>query len=404
MSARPDRGPWWLRDDLGYVDGRLHLAGCDVAAAADQAEAPLFLYSRARIAANLARLETALAATGAPTRIFYAMKCNRHVPLLESLAGQCGVDICSPNELDRALTCGFAARDISFTGTGVSNRDLDRLLAHPDLGVNCDTVGQIRRIGERAPGRAIGVRVNPALGVGYGDNARLTYAGEAVTKFGIYREQWGEALAVARAHGLTIRTLHFHVGCGYLDPQLASWEAALAAGLSFLDDLPEVTTVNIGGGLGVPHREGDRPLDLARWAAVLKARFAGRDITVAVEPGDYIVKDAGLLVLEVTDVEVKRNVEFVHVDGGFNLHPEPAHYERPCEPVACAPSTLDRARFRPVTVAGNINEALDIWARNHPMPPMAEGERIALLNTGGYGSSMSSDHCMRGDFVERLIA
>lgn len=403
----PAAGPfWWARDDLGYVDGRLHVAGQDVAALAEAVEGPLFLYSQARVLANLERVRGALARTGRPFRLYYAMKANRFEPLLQAMArsGLCGVDICSPNELDRALACGFAAADISFTGTGVSNRDLDRLLAHPDLNINCDGIGMIRRIGERAPGRAIGVRVNPALGVGYGDNERLTYAGQAVTKFGIYREQWGEALATARAHGLTIRTLHFHVGCGYLDGQLADWEAAVAAGLAFLDDLPDVTTVNIGGGLGLPHRAGDAALDMARWADILARRLAGRNVTLAVEPGDHIVKDAGLLVLSVTDVEMKRDVVFASLDGGFNLAPEPAYYDLPCEPVACVPRNLDPATWKPVTVAGNINEALDVWAAGHPMPPLAEGDRIALLNAGGYASAMSSDHCMRGNFTERLLA
>lgn len=397
---------WWEREDLGYEDGRLRFAGRDVAALAQTVEGPLFLYSAKRAVANLTRLRRALARTERPSRIYYAMKANRFAPLLDVLArsGLCGIDICSPNELDRALADGFAARDISFTGTGVANRDLDRLLAHPDLQINCDGIGMIRRIGERTPGRAIGIRVNPACGVGYGDNARLTYAGNTVTKFGIYREQWSEALAVARAHGLIVRTLHFHVGCGYLGPQLEPWEKAVAAGFAFLDDLPDVTTVNIGGGLGVPHRAGDASLDLGRWAAVLKRQLAGRDVTLAVEPGDYVVKDAGLLALSVTDVEVKRDVTFASLDGGFNLAPEPAYYDLPCEPVACAPRNLDAATWRPVTLAGNINEALDIWAADHPMPPLVEGDRIALLNAGGYGASMSSDHCMRGPFTERLLS
>ncbi|WP_293905416.1 diaminopimelate decarboxylase [Phenylobacterium sp.] len=403
--ATPAPAFWWAREDLGYVDGRLRFAGRDVAAAAEAAPGPLYLYSAARVAANLARLREGLARTGSRTRVYYAIKANRFAPLLTAMAGwgQCGADICSPNELDLALACGFAAKDISFTGAGVANRDLDRLLAHADLTINCDTVGMIRRIGERAPGRAIGVRVNPGRGVGYGDSPRLTYAGDEATKFGIYREQWPEALATARAYGLTIRTLHFHVGCGYLSAQLDRWAEAVGAGLAFLDDAPEVTTVNIGGGLGVPCQDGDAPLDLARWAAVLQRLFAGRDVTLAVEPGDYIVKDAGLLALSVTDVEVKRDVAFASVDGGFNLAPEPAYYDRPSEAVACVPRGLDPTAWRPVTLAGNINEALDIWAAAKPMPPLAEGDRIAFLNTGGYGASMSSNHCMRGDFTEILL-
>lgn len=404
-AARPEPAYWWARDDLGYVDGRLHFAGRDVAALAETVEGPLFLYGADRVAANLARLQGALADVGGPSRVYYAMKSNRSVPLLEAMAGwgRSGVDACSPDEVDRALAAGFAARDISFTGAAVSNRDLARLLAHPDLTINCDSIGQIRRIGERAPGRAIGIRVNPERGTGYGSSERLTYAGAAVTKFGIYRQQWAEALAMARSHGLKVTSLHFHVGCGYLTTELDAWDAAVGAALGFLDDAPEVTTVNVGGGLGLPHRAGDRPLDLDRWAGILRRHFAGRGVTVAVEPGDYLVKDAGLLMLGVTDVELKRDVTFVSVDGGFNLAPEPAYYDLPCEPVACAPRSFDPAGWRPVTVAGNINEALDVWARDLPMPPMAEGDRIALLNAGGYGAAMSSNHCMRGAFTEMLL-
>lgn len=409
MSAAPDLIPatpfWWARPDLGYRDGRLTFAGEDVARCADAVDGPLFLYSAARVEANLRRLRQATQGLGRPARVYYAMKANRFEPLLRAMAGWglCGIDACSPDEVDRAVAAGFAPADISFTGTGVSNRDLDRLLAYPDLVINCDSVGQIRRIGERAPGRAIGIRVNPERGTGYGSHEKLTYAGAGVTKFGVYRAQWAEALAMAAAHRLTITSLHFHVGCGYLDGELPAWEAAVAAGLGFLDAAPDVRTVNVGGGLGAPLREGDRPLDLSRWAEVIARQFAGRDVALAVEPGEYIVKDAGLLVLSVVDVEVKRDVLFASLDGGFNLAPEPAHYDLPCEPVACVPRDFDVASWRPVTLAGNINEALDVWATQHPMPPLAEGDRIALLNAGGYGSAMSSNHCLRGRLAERLL-
>lgn len=399
---------WWARDDLRRgADGSLILAGRDVAALAAEQGRPLFVYSGARVLANVARLRGALAASGCAHRLYYAMKCNRFPPLLRLLAetGGIGIDICSPDEMDLALACGFAARDISFTGTGVAPRDLDRLLAQPDLHINCDSLAQIRMIGERTPGRTIGIRVNPGLGVGYGDSARLTYAGARTTKFGIYREQWAEALDLAARHGLSISTIHFHVGCGYLTRQLDAWEAAVGGAATFLADLPYASTVNLGGGLGLPHRAGEAPLDLDRWSAIVARHFgAGRSddrrLTVAVEPGDYLVKDAGLLLLSVVSVERKRDTLFVAVDGGFNLHPEPAHYDLPCEPVACTPRAGD---WQAVTVAGNINEALDLWAEDHRMPPLAEGDHIALLNAGGYGSAMSSNHCMRGDFGELLI-
>jgi diaminopimelate decarboxylase len=355
--------------------------------------------------ANIARLKAALVGIGVPSRVYYAVKANRFAPLLRLLAasGQCGADICSPGELAHALDSGFAPGDLSYTGTAVSNRDLDALLAHEALTINCDTIGMIRRIGERHPGRAIGIRVNPGIGIGYDGNDRLTYAGETTSKFGIYREQWADALAVARAHGLRVTGLHFHVGCGYRTGQLARWETAVAAALELLNDLPEVAQVNVGGGLGVPHRAGEAALDLDRWADVLLRQFAGRGVTVAVEPGDYIAKDAGLLVLGVTDVERKRDTDFVYVDGGFNLHPEPTFYGLPCAPVPCLPRETDAALWKACAIAGNINEALDLWAQDVPLPPLREGDPLAFINAGAYGAAMSSNHCMRGAFTETLL-
>lgn len=397
---------WWARDDLCRdPDGRLVFAGADVENLARAHDRPLFIYAAARIRANVDRLRGALDASGCAHRIYYAMKCNRFAPLLRMLAadGAVGVDICSPDELDLALACGFRASDISFTGTSVADRDLDRLLVHADLHINCDSLGQIRRIGERQPGRAIGIRINPGFGTGYGDSARLTYAGARTTKFGIYREQWAEALDLAARYDLSITTIHFHVGCGYLSGQLDAWDRAVGAAATFLADLPDATTINIGGGLGLPHRADDAPLDLHRWTSIVARHFGHRGLTVAVEPGDYLVKDAGLLLLSVVGVERKRDTLFVAVDGGFNLHPEPAHYDLPCEPVACVLREADPARWQPVSVAGNINEALDLWAENHWMPPLEEGDHIALINAGGYGSAMSSNHCMRGAFAELLV-
>lgn len=396
---------WWERDDLHYLDNRLRFAGRDVGKLAAEARGPLYLYSLDRVAAKLDGLLQALNATECEHRVYYAMKANRFAPLLQMMArsGKCGVDICSPNELDLALSCGFSTNQISFTGTGVANRDLDRLIAHPDLMINCDSIGMIRRIGEREPGRTIGIRVNPGLGAGYGDSALLTYAGAQTTKFGIYQEQWAEALEMARRFDLKIATLHFHVGCGYLNGQLESWEKAVAAALSCVAELPDLTTVNVGGGLGLPHRQSDKPLDLTRWSAILRSHFSQTGLTVAVEPGDFLVKDAGMLLLGVTDIERKRDKLFVSVDGGFNLHPEPAFYDMPCEPVACFIRSRDPADWQITTIAGNINEALDIWGEDVAIPPLFEEDFISLLNAGGYGASMGSNHCMRGDFTEMAI-
>ena len=102
-----------------------------------------------------------------------------------------GIDACSPGEVTRAIECGFLPAEISYTGTNVSERDLDVILAAEGLRLNLDGISQIERVGRRAPGRTIGVRVNPSRGAGY--HAGLEYAGDRPTKFGIYDDRLDEA-------------------------------------------------------------------------------------------------------------------------------------------------------------------------------------------------------------------
>ncbi len=196
-TARSFDPAWWQRDDLGYRAKRLHFAGRDLQSLAAQTGTPAFVYSAARVRANLLRLRAALAAEGVPHRVLYALKANRFRPLLQAMHswGLCGIDVCSPSELQYALDLGFGAADISFTGHAVSNSDLDAFARHPEVHINCDALSTIRRLGERCPGRPIGIRVNPRVGAGYND--RLHYAGTRPSKFGIYRDRFDEALELA---------------------------------------------------------------------------------------------------------------------------------------------------------------------------------------------------------------
>src|SRR5262249_31508272 len=147
----------------------LHLAGTDLHELARRTGTPAFVYNADRVRANLARLRGALAAEQVPHRVFYAIKANRFPPLIAAMRawGECGIDACSPAEVLYALEHGFAEHEVSFTGNSVSNADLDVLARHPGVHVNCDALSTIRRLGERCPGRRIGIRINPRVGAGY---------------------------------------------------------------------------------------------------------------------------------------------------------------------------------------------------------------------------------------------
>ena len=396
----PGSGLWWERDDLRYREGRLEFGGEDLAAIAAEGT-PTYAYRARRVRENLARLGGALAAAGVPCDLYFALKANRYAPLLDDLRahGGCGIDACSPAEVRLALGHGFREEDISFTGHAVSDSDLAVLQSHPGVHVNCDAISTIRRLGARCPGRTVGIRLNPGLGAGY--NERLRYAGEKPTKFGVYPDRFEEAMSTARSAGMQVDTLHFHVGSGYQGDALDVLDQVLRRTATLLDAHPEIRRLNVGGGLGVRMAESEIAIDLGQWAAIVARHARPRGLRVAVEPGDYLVKDAGLLLVQVNTVEDKSGTRFVGVDAGLGILNLAAYYHLPyvVAPLVLRPGA---ARER-VTISGNINEAIDLLAEDVDLPRLEEGDFLALINVGGYGSAAASNHCMRGDYREVLL-
>jgi diaminopimelate decarboxylase len=394
--------PWWVRPGLEIVDGRLAIAGHDAEALVREHGTPLFAYDLARFGENARELQAAFARTDLPFRLRFALKAN---PLPEVLAvfrglgdpgspESVGIDACSPGEVLRALECGWRSDEISYTGTNVSERDLDVLLAHR-IHLNLDAISQIERYGRRAPGNRIGIRIDPGSGAGY--NAHLEYSGERPTKFGIGLERFDEALAAAARHDLAIDTIHFHAGSGWLADGLTGFEGALPTAVEALERARaaghEIVEVNVGGGLGRPARSDEVAVDASEYAAVIARHLGGLGVTVSSEPGDALTKDAGILLGEVVTVETRRGVTFVGLDIGWNVNCAYFIYGFAQELVPCRDPAAERTTR--VTMAGHINEASDVFAEDYPMAPVSEGDVVALLNAGGYLQAMSSTHCLR---------
>jgi diaminopimelate decarboxylase len=387
--------PWWSRPGLESRDGRLTIAGEDAETLARRHGTPLFVYDLQRFAENASRLATALAATGLDVRLRFALKANPKPRILEVLRPLVGIDACSPGEVERAMACGWPAEAISYTGTNLSERDLDAILPRA-VHLNLDGVSQVERVGRRAPGRAIGLRVNPAAGAGYHEG--LAYAGDRPTKFGIYEDRLPDAVDAARRHDLTIDTVHFHAGSGWLGRDgLAGFETALgrvaAITARLLDDGHPIAEVNVGGGLGVPARADEEPVDLDAYAAALARHLGPLGVAVGCEPGDYLAKDTAILLGEVVTVEERGGTTFVGLDIGWNVNCSYFIYRFLQEIVVCR--AADAPRTETVTVAGHINEAGDVFAEDYRIPPVREGDVVALLNAGGYHQAMSSTHCLR---------
>ncbi len=404
MNRQKSDALWWERRDLEFQDNELTFAGRSLEALCRRYGTPLFVYRPERIRENLARLHNAFKKGGFENhyKIHYAMKANRFPPLLKFIrkTGLCGIDACSPNEVDLALKCGFKPSDISYTGTSLSEDDLRRLGRVKNLHINLDSVHSIRSWPRYSINNRIGIRINPALGIGRSGNDKLHYSGNSATKFGIYAEQLEQAREAAEKSGLKIVKIHFHTGCGYLNERLPVLDEILAKSMQFINKLPGIEAVNIGGGLGVPHTSEDKALDLDKWIGIIKKHFGNKSFKIETEPGDYIVKDAGVLLLTMNYQEIKDNCHFTFINAGFNIAPEPAVYSLPFEPVPVIRRDGDPTE---TVIAGNINEALDIWYRKIRLSPINPGDCIALINAGAYSSSMASNHCMRGKFREILL-
>jgi diaminopimelate decarboxylase len=408
---------WWRRSGLDVAGGtpattgdgqtsdggRLTLNGVDLESLAREHGTPLFAYDLARPLENVRALQAALTRAGLDHVVRFALKANPEPPILAVLrgagapgeAGSVGIDACSPGEVLHALAHGWRADEISVTATNLSERDLDVLLGN-GVHMNLDAVSQLERVGRRAPGIAVGLRVNPGTGAGYTEH--LAYAGERPTKFGVTEDRLDDALAVARRHALSIDTLHFHAGSGWLGDQLGEFDAALDRATVLLERLLDagcpVQEVNVGGGLGRVAREDERPVDLDAYAGTIAARLAPYGVRVGCEPGDLVVKDAGVLLGEVVTVERRAGTTFVGLDIGWNVNCAYFIYRYAQEIVPVRGPLRDRTQS--VTVAGHINEAGDVFAEDYPVPAdLAEGEIVAILNAGGYLQAMSMTHCLR---------
>ncbi len=386
---------------MDAMDG-LTVEDVPLAAIADAVGTPCWVLSAATLRARLAALRHAVSPVGA--HVHYAVKANDHLAVLRLMAqGGAGADVVSGGELQRALLAGMAPGQIVFSGVGKRPEELALAVSSGIAQVNVESAAELDMLAEAAGGQAVNValRVNPDVDAG--THAKIT-TGRADNKFGI-----GLAEVVplyrhaASLPGINPVGLAVHIGSqiGVAAPFRAAF-ARLAEQVVALRHagLP-VQVVDCGGGLGISYcdeAEGSPGV----LAGAMAQAFGGLDLQLIVEPGRWLAGPAGLLLASVVLEKTTGGRRFVVLDAAMNDLIRPAMYEswHAIVPVSAADAV---APHDPADVVGPVCETGDTFARQRTLPPLRPHARVAILDTGAYGSVMSSTYNARPLAAQVLV-
>ena len=368
--------------------------------AAEQFGTPTYVYAEETIRRQCRRLREHL--NGLPAKLLYAMKANTSPAVLRIIRDEgFGLDAVSPAELELALRLGFAPEDVLFSANNMTDEEMHRVHESGAL-LNIGELSRLEAYGKAYPGADVCVRLNPKIGAGHHEH--VITAGKQ-SKFGIPVEQAADVRRMAQAHGLRIVGLHQHIGSGILDGARL-WEATavlLEAAMGF----PDVRFVNVGGGLGIPYRPDEHPLEAANVQATVAEplrAFArehlGPDVRFWFEPGRYLVAEAGALLVRVNTLKTAYGRVYAGTDSGMGHLVRPTVYG---SYHAISNLSNPNGPLRTYDVTGNICESGDVLAKERPVQEIREGDVLAILDAGAYGMAMASEYNLRPLPAEVLI-
>jgi diaminopimelate decarboxylase/aspartate kinase len=319
------------------------------------------------------------------------MKANFNPDLLKTL-GNTGVDFecVSPGEVE-------------WLEENIPNFDIGRILFTPNfaprqeyewgirkgLQVTLDNLYPLQAWPELFNGAKLFIRVDPGQGRGHHEHVKT--AG-VHSKFGVPRFEVGDLATLVEAAGAEVIGIHAHSGSGILDPD--NWRSVASELVLIAEQFPAVKTIDLGGGLGVPEKPGDKEFDLERLDETLgEIRVAYPQFDLWLEPGRFLVARAGVLLTRCTQTKGKGEMCYVGVGTGMNSLIRPALYGSYHEIVNL--SRADQLPSEIVTVVGPICETGDRLGSDRLLPPTEEGDVILIANAGAYGHVMSSRYNLR---------
>ena len=384
---------------IQYKAGRLKIDDVDIESLVNEIGTPLYIYSLKRLTANYQRVRDAFAPLNA--RLHFSVKANGNLDVLRVLrrAGA-GFDCVSGGEIFRALKAGARGRDIVFAGVG-KTRDEIRYAIQNGIGwINVENIGELAYINSIAAefdsnNARVALRLNPEVTA---TTHPYMATGHGAAKFGLTANVILELLSSQERYPrIKFSGIHMHIGS-----QLGDTKATLAALdklIALVKPWPQITTINLGGGLPVAYRFDEPSPSLATLADELAPRLKGYSLLL--EPGRSIVADAGLLVAEVLYVKRQADQVFAIIDASMAELMRPALYDAHHEIVPLRKAEADTVTTQ---VVGPVCESADVLARDRQLPPLHPGDKVALMTAGAYGMTMASNYNARPRPAELVVA
>ena len=352
---------------------------------------PVYVYDANKISAQYERLTKAFAAVPS-LRINYAMKALSNVSVLKLMRKLgAGLDTVSIQEVKLGLHAGFAPEQIIFTPNGVSMEEIEEAAS---LGVqlNIDNLSILEQFGSKHPQVPVCIRINPHVMAG--GNSKIS-VGHIDSKFGISIHQVPHILRIVENTKMHINGIHMHTGSDILDIDVFLYAAEIL--FDAAKHFRELKFIDFGSGFKVPYKEGDIQTDIEELGEKLSQRFLefcklyGRDMTLAFEPGKFLVSEAGFFLVKVNVVKQTTSTVFAGIDSGFNHLIRPMFYGA-THFIENISNPEGKKRF--YSVVGYICET-DTFASNRQIAEISEGDILCFRNAGAYCYTMASNYNSR---------
>ena len=352
---------------------------------------PVYVYDANKISSQYERLTKAFAAVPS-LRINYAMKALSNVSILKLMRKLgAGLDTVSIQEVKLGLHAGFAPEQIIFTPNGVSMEEIEEAAS---LGVqlNIDNLSILEQFGSKHPQVPVCIRINPHVMAGGNSNISV---GHIDSKFGISIHQIPHILRIVENTKMHINGIHMHTGSDILDIDVFLYAAEIL--FDTAKHFRELKFIDFGSGFKVPYKEGDIQTNIEELGERLGQRFLefcklyGRNLTLAFEPGKFLVSEAGFFLVKVNVVKQTTSTVFAQIDSGFNHLIRPMFYGA-THFIENISNPEGKKRF--YSVVGYICET-DTFASNRQIAEISEGDILCFRNAGAYCYTMASNYNSR---------